>query len=147
MPDLDAKDKEYLIKKQACFSQLTDKECEILVSLLKEKSFKAGETIVTEGDIVDCVYLIIGGIADVRHVFLNNGISEFQSIAHLGPEQAIGLNDFGFYSLSGVRTASVVALTDMTALQFSVAAFHGFALAYPHVNEVMRNFVKVNEKS
>ena len=89
---IDVADKKDLIKKQACFSQLNDKECDILIELLHEKNIKCGETIVMEGDIVDSVYLIVSGTADVRHVYLKNGVSEFQSIAQLGPEQAICLN-------------------------------------------------------
>jgi len=47
------------------------------------------------------------------------------------------LNETGFYSLTGKRTATVVALTDLETLYLSVAAFHGFALAHSHVNEIM----------
>jgi len=137
---IDIKDKKAIIKKQTCFSQLTEEECNVFTELLKEVYFKANDTIVREGDIVDSVYLIMSGTADVRHVYLKEGVTRFESIAKLGPEQAIGLNETGFYSVSGVRTATVVALTEMLTLRFSVAAFHGFALAYPHVSEVMRNY-------
>lgn len=139
---IDLIEKKDHIRNQPCFSQLNDTECDILVSLLKEKNIKAGETIVTEGDVVDSVYLIISGKADVRHVYLKDGVLQFESLAQLGPKQAIGLSESGFYSLSGVRTATVVALTDMLVLKLSVAALHGFALAYPRVNEVMRKFLQ-----
>lgn len=142
MPDVNLPDKVELIKKQKCFSRLNEKEYEILGDLLKEKHIKAGETIVEEGDVVDTVFLIVDGKADVRHVYLKDGKKVFDSIAELGPDQAIGLNETGFYSVSGIRTATVVALTDMIVFQLSVAAFHGFALAYPHVNEVMRHEAK-----
>lgn len=131
-----------LLKKQACFVQLTENEYEVLTDLLAEKAFKKGDTIVTEGDPVDSVYIIVSGRADVRHAAIKHGLPEITSVAKLGPEQAIGLNEFGFYSLSGVRTATVVAETDMITLRLSVAAFHGFALAYPHVNEVMRKYAE-----
>lgn len=127
-----------LLKKQVCFSQLTEDELEKLSELLKEKKILAAETIVTEGDPVDSVYLIISGTADVRNITIKEGNFHFTSIATLGPGDAIGLNDTGFYSLSGLRTATVVALTDMTLLYLNIAEFHGFALAYSHVNEVMR---------
>lgn len=126
------------LKKQTCFSQLTDEEIHVLAGLLKEKLFEAGATIVTEGDIVDSVYLIIQGTAEVRHVTIQNCEAKIEVVAKLGPEAAIGLNEHGFYSISGVRTATVVALSKMVTLRLNTAAFHGFALAYPHVNEVMR---------
>lgn len=126
------------IKKQACFSQLTPTEVNDLAELLAEKRFAANETIVTEGEPVDSVYLIVEGTVDVRHVLIKDGIPDIQSLATLGPGTAIGLNETGFYSLSGVRTATVVANTNVLTLRLSMAAFHGFALANHHVSEVMR---------
>lgn len=130
--------KKSFVKKQGCFQKLTDTEIDKLAEILVEKHFKAGETIVTEGDLVDQVYLIVSGQADVRHITFKNQLMNVTSLATLHPGEAIGLNESGFYSLSGKRTATVVALTDLIVLQLSVAKFHGFALAYPHVNEVMR---------
>jgi CRP-like cAMP-binding protein len=139
--DLDAKKE--LLRKQAAFSELTEEEVKILAQLLSEKHFKSGETIVTEGGPVDSVYLIVSGTADVRHITLKDQVLQTQSLTQLGPDAAIGLNETGFYSLSGVRTATVTALSDMVVLRLSVAAFHGFALMHPHVNEVMRKNAEV----
>lgn len=129
-----------LIQKQPLFSKLADKEIEILASLLKEKRIKAGETIVTEGVYVDSVYFIVKGTADVQYATVNEKSKTIQQQSHatLRTGDAIGLNETGFYSLTGLRTATVVALSDMELLRLSVAEFHGFALAYSHVNEVMR---------
>jgi len=130
--------KKSFIKKQGCFLQLSDNETDELANLLIEKHFAAGETIVIEGDPVDSVFLIVQGQADVRVTTIKDHVQNIKSVAILKAGEAIGLNDSGFYSLSGKRTATVVAVTDMVTLQLSVAKFHGFALAYPHVNEVMR---------
>jgi len=127
-----------LLKKQACFTPLREDEIEKLAALLKEKHFLAGDTIVTEGDPVDSVYLIAKGKADVRTVSVKDNALHYTSVATLGPGEAIGLNETGFYSLSGRRTATVVALENMDLLYLNIAEFHGFALAYSHVNEVMR---------
>jgi len=134
--DMDVK--KSFIKKQNIFSQLTEEETDILASLLFEKHFSPNDTIVVEGEPVDSVYFIVSGTADVRHVSIQNNQTHIQSLTTLQPGTAIGLNETGFYSLSGVRTATVVALTDMVTLRLSVAAFHGFSLANSHVNEVMR---------
>lgn len=130
--------KRSFIKKQACFTQLTEEEIDILASLLNEKEFAPNDTIVVEGNPVDSVYFIVSGTADVRHISIQDGQEKINSVATLGAGFAIGLNETGFYSLSGVRTATVVALTDMVTLRLSVAAFHGFSLSNSHVNEVMR---------
>ncbi len=127
-----------ILKAQHCFSQLMPSELETLASLLKEVNLSKGRTIVTEGESVDSVYFIIKGTADVQHVRLKDGAPQIELVATLKEGETIGLNESGFYSLTGLRTATVVASSDMLLLRLSVAAFHGFALAYPHVNEVMR---------
>lgn len=130
--------KRSFIAKQGVFSQLTGEEIDILASLLSEKHFAPGDTIVTEGDHVDSVYFIVEGKADVRHVSIQNGAMHIESITTLEAGASIGLNETGFYSLSGVRTATVCAITPMVTLRLSVAAFHGFALSNSHVSAVMR---------
>lgn len=135
---VDLNQKIALLKKQTCFSQFSHEEAEMLADLLVEKHYAPGDTIVTEGDRVDSVYLIVSGSADVRHVSIKDNALHTESVATLSAGNAIGLNDSGFYSLSGLRTATVVAITDMVLLHLSVAIFHGFALANSHVSEVMR---------
>jgi CRP-like cAMP-binding protein len=128
-----------LTKKQACFKKLHEKEITILATLFKEKKYLAGETIVTEGDPVNSVYIIVEGIASVIHVRIDlEGHSYHEPVVTLYAGDSIGLSETGFYSLSGVRTATVIAKTDILLLELSMASFRGFALAYPHVNEIMR---------
>lgn len=136
----DSELKKALIAKQPCFRQLTAPEMAILADLMIEKHYSAGDLIVKQGQPVDSVFLIVSGIADVTHISRKETSTETEYLASLGPEEAIGLSETGFYSLSGIRTANVTAKTDMVLLRLSVAAFHGFALAYSHVNEVMRKF-------
>jgi len=134
---IDLEFRKSLVKKQTCFSRLRENEIEELADLFVEKRFSAGERIVTEGDLVDSVFLIIDGEADVRRYRVENGELKYTSLAKLGPGESIGLSETGFYSLSGRRTATVVALTDMTTICLSVAKFNGFALSNAHVSEVM----------
>jgi len=131
-------DKMHLVKKQTVFSKLTEDEIIELASLFQIKAFQPGETIVTEGDFVDSFFLIVEGSAEVQHITLQNGQLNKQILAELHQGQAIGLNETGFYSLTGKRTATVVALTQIILLELGIPKFHGFALAYPHVNEIMR---------
>jgi CRP-like cAMP-binding protein len=135
---IDSNLKKSYIKKQQCFTKLYDNEIEELAGLLIEKHVRAGTVIVTEGDLVDKVFLIVSGDADVRIAEIKDRKLSYKSVATLKPGASIGLNETGFYSLSGKRTATVISNTDMVLLELSVAKFHGFALAYPHVNEVMR---------
>ncbi|VVC75695.1 putative NTE family protein [Aquicella siphonis] len=137
-----------LVKKQPVFSQLTDKETEELASLFSEKKVASEQTIVKEGDPVDSIYLIASGTADVRHVTIKDNAPVVNSVAILSSGDAIGLNETGFYSISGKRTATVVAMTDMVLYRLSVAAFHGFALAHSHVSDIMHKHAEniLNEK-
>lgn len=130
--------KKTAIKKQACFSQLTAEELDALASILTEVHIPKGQTVVNQGDPVDSVYLIVSGSADVRIEKPHDYSHQTESVATLGEGQAIGLNESGFYSLSGRRTATVIALTDMVLLHLKITEFHGFSLAYHHVNELMR---------
>jgi len=134
--DLEFKKKN--IRKQKCFTKLNEDEVDVLATLLVETPFAVGDVIVKEGDRVDSVYIILYGKADVFTSRLENHIDEFTKIAALKEGDAIGLSDEGFYSLTGLRTATVVAATEMVTLKLSVAMFRGFALAYPHASEVMR---------
>ncbi len=135
---IDFDHKKAAVKQQSCFVPLSEVETTELANLLVEKHFSKGDVIVVEGDLVDSVFLIIQGQADVRVTTIKDRVKQVKSVATLTVGSAIGLNESGFYSLTGKRTATVVALTDMVVLRLSVAKFHGLALAYPHVNEVMR---------
>lgn len=134
---IDLETRKQLLKKQAFFAKLTDDELEILATLLVEVHAHPQEMIVKHGDRVDSVYIIVKGSADVQQTLYQDQVPHTVSLAKLQDGAAIGLNETGFFSLSGKRTASVVALTEMTLLRLSVAAFHGFALSNPHVHEVL----------
>jgi len=123
---------------QPSFKGLTEEETHTLAQLLKEKRYNPDEVVVKEGDLIDSVYFILEGDADVRHITYMNGVQQINSVAILRAGSTIGLNDRGFYSLTGRRTATVVAKTPMLLLRLDLAVFHGFALVNPHVNKVMR---------
>jgi CRP-like cAMP-binding protein len=136
---IDLNTKKALLLKQAAFSKFTDEEAGILAGILQEKHFPAGTKIVNEGDRVDSIYIIMDGMVDIQHITTQPDFSHLAtSVATLGPGTAIGLSETGFYSLTGKRTATVVAITDIVALRLSVAAFNGFALSYSRVTQVMR---------
>lgn len=134
--------KKDLLKQQSIFAELTEEENSTLASILVEKHFKPNDVIVTEGDLVDSVFIIVNGTADVRHVRYIDSKPQITSLAKLGPKDAIGIDEKGFYSISGVRTATVVAETDLVALRLSMAAFHGFTLTNAHASELMRTLSK-----
>lgn len=146
MPDtVTAAEKKSQVKQQPCFAALSDEESSELASLFKEVHFKKDDVIVTQGDSVDSVFIIISGTADVKVSTVKDGQLTSNIVATLGANQAVGLSETGFYSLSGRRTATVIAKDNMVTLKLSVAAFNGFALANHHVSVVMRNFATTIE--
>jgi CRP-like cAMP-binding protein len=126
------------ISRQACFANLNPAEMDVLATLLKETHFQPGDIIVNEGERVDSVFLIVQGSADVIRSSRENNATVNTTVATLDDGDAIGLSEHGFYSLTGQRTATVVATSLMNTLKLSVTLFRGFALAYPHASQVMR---------
>jgi len=139
--ELSLEQKKSLIKKQACFSGLNDEEIGALAKLLKEKVFKSGDVVVNEGDSVDSFFLLADGEAQVQKLNYNESTPKLEDVAVLSAKNnaAIGLDEKGFYSLTGLRTASVKAKTDLVTLYMPITLFHGFALFYSHVAEAMRD--------
>jgi CRP-like cAMP-binding protein len=128
------------VKKQACFSPLTEEEIIQLADLLRTRHIEPGQVIVKEGDPVDSFYLIAVGVAEVRREVIKEGVPETEFVATLSAGGSIGLNETGFYSISGKRTATVIAQTEMILFHLSVTEFRGFALANSHINHVMREY-------
>lgn len=126
-----------LLKKQPLFSKLNEEELDILAGLMVEQTYAPGGMIVQQGKPVDSVFIIADGTADVLVSYLEENQLKRRSVAKLTAPQAIGLNERGLYSLSGKRTATVIAETEMSVLRLSTAALNGFALAYPRVGEIM----------
>ena len=126
------------VRSQPVFANLTDKEQEELAALFTEKVYKPGDIIVQQGKPVDSVFLILVGEADVKVTVVEDNALKETSVATLKGGSAIGLTETGFYYLSGMRTATVIAKTEMSLLSLSVASFNVFALANSHVGEVMR---------
>jgi putative peptide zinc metalloprotease protein len=116
-----------LITKHPLFSNIAIDELEKLSSLFVIKSFSAGEEIVKEGDIIDAIYFIGQGQAEVR--------KSGQPLAVLGEGESIGLSGTGFFSTTGERTATVVALSDAIALCLDLEIFKNFLIDYPKVNQ------------
>ena len=82
----------------------------------------------------------------MQDTYLENNEMKWHSVATLGPGMAIGLSEVGLYSLSGKRTATVIALTDMVLLRLKVTVFNGISLAHSHIGDEMRKAQKNLEK-
>lgn len=110
------------------FSHLSPKEIETFTTLMQEIDFKIGEEIVKEGDFVDSFFLILKGEAKVIQNKIINGTNTTEAVivATLKEGEAIGLDQVGFFSPHGKRTATVVAVTEITTLRMDIASFNAF---------------------
>lgn len=114
------------------FSILTEDESKELATLFFEVRYTAQENIVIEDTLVESVYIIINGHAEVScQDPLNPDIKI--PLASLGPGELIGLTDTGFFSTTGKRTATVTALTEMILLGLDLNQLNQFFKKHAHL--------------
>lgn len=135
-------DRQALIKGLVCFSMLHPKESKELASLMQEDDYAPGQFIVVEEELIDRVYIIVSGKAEVTHKVIakralhKNKVS-ISPIAVIGAGDAIGLNDTGFFSTTGKRTATVTATTHVKVLGIDLKALHHFLEIHPNLKSEM----------
>jgi putative peptide zinc metalloprotease protein len=129
-----------------CFSMLTQSEAEELANLMTEETFLINSPIVTEGEVVDRVFIITEGQAEVAHQVLKKKLGKARFItmplAVIAKGDAIGLNDTGFFSDTGRRTATVNPLTDVSVLTLDIKNLHQFLHDNPHLKTAMYSKTK-----
>lgn len=134
---IDLIQRQTLILNFPCFAKFSKQESLELAKLMTESLYHKGDVIVTEGDLVDSVYLIAEGAAEVTHEIENKETKKSELIAVLRSGEAIGLNELGFFSTTGLRTATVTAQTDMTLLRLTVPQLDQFLQHNPQLNQTM----------
>jgi len=113
-----------------CFSSLSSEQTTQLALSMQEIHYHHDEIIVNENDMVDSIYIIISGEAEVTRQQLTKRKKSINvPVAVLRVGEGIGLNDTGFYSTTGKRTATVKALTDMILLRLDIKDLYAFLKA------------------
>ncbi len=132
-----------------CFAALSPGESRELAQQMSEVHFASDEKIVEEDTLVDSVYILVQGSAEVTRLIAKRQrririkISKKplklikMPLAILNSGDAIGLNDTGFFSSTGKRTATVTALTDCVLLQLDLKKLHEFLQQHQHVETAM----------
>lgn len=115
-----------LIRDFPCFSTLTQSQCQELASLMQEIYLKPNDKIVSENELIDSIYIIVQGEAEVTRTTQHKRKTVITPVAALGAGEGIGMNDTGFYSTTGQRTATVIAITDMLLLRLDLADLYAF---------------------
>jgi putative peptide zinc metalloprotease protein len=115
-----------LIRQFPCFISLSDEQAKELGSLFSEIAYQPNEKIVSENELVDSVYIIVAGEAEVTRELRHKKKIQQSPVAVLSVGEGIGLNDTGFYSTTGKRTATVTALTKMTLIRLDIKDLYTF---------------------
>jgi CRP-like cAMP-binding protein len=128
-------ERESIIAHNQLFFLLNPSEIHELALLMKEKIVEEGEVITRQEEVVDHVYLIISGTAEVTRTVTTMNNKHDISVAILKKNDSIGLSTMGIYSHSGMRTATVIARSPMTLLSIDLRTFNQFLqrpdVAYP----------------
>lgn len=118
--------RQFFLKGFPCFASLTPAQSEQLAGLMREIRYNPGEKIVEENELVDSVYIVVKGEAEVDREARHRKKTVQIPVASLRAGESIGLNDTGFYSATGKRTATVTAVSYMTLLRLDIKDLYTF---------------------
>jgi len=113
--DLDPKNEEH--------QRLLKKVCEILEPV----KFSAGDMIIQEGDVGNCLYILYGGRVQARKKTPNN---DNFAVANLPAEENVFFGEVALVDREN-RSASVCALTDCQTLKLDGSAFNELCSSEP----------------
>src|SRR5690349_13876332 len=115
MSELDLKKESLsLLKNNGLFAHCSSEELNAIADKMQLKIFAPKEMIVKQDDVVDSVYFILSGEAEVNKPNVENP-TDLLPIAHLSHGETIGLSPTGFFSQTGQRQANVVAINTVQA--------------------------------
>lgn len=136
--------RESLIKNHPFFCLLTDQEIVKLAELMQEENVNTDTTIVEEGDLVDKIYFIVEGEAQVIRDISTIDKKEFMHISDLKEGDVIGLAHTGLFSTTGIRTAKVKAESPMRLLSIELSKLYTLSSNYPAIKEIIEKFLLMN---
>lgn len=140
---IDLKQRVALLKRLSVFSTLSPLDIEELAALMQEVTYYPGQIIVTEDDLIDSVFMLVQGRAEVSHQQVakrklgRKPLMKKVPLATIGPGDAIGLNDTGFFSTTGKRTATIMAMTEVLVLNLNLKELHEFLREHPNIQSEM----------
>jgi putative peptide zinc metalloprotease protein len=103
-----------------------------LASLFNDIVYPAGTILIDEHEIIDSVFVIIEGHAEVsrqNHLHEN----EIDILEALSAGETIGLNETNFFSTTNLRTATVTAVTPVFAIRLELNILKQFLQSHPEL--------------
>ena len=132
---MDVTEIQQFISNHPCFAKLSKQNLADISSHVTTRYLNPNDTLVREGEVVDSIYFIVSGSLVVKRKVESQDVI----VAALGKGEVVGLNDSGFYSDTGVRTATVVASTSSVVLRLDLNVFYKLATESPQIDKVMRD--------
>lgn len=138
LPLKESEDRVSIISNYPLFQKLDHKNIIMLNTLTFEKKFKSNQVIVKQGDIVDSVYLIAEGEAEVAKESRTDEGVELIPEAVLRRGESIGLDHEGFFSKTGIRTATVTSLKEVVLIGWNLDVIQNLLNAQPQLKSKMQ---------
>lgn len=124
------------LKKNPLFSTMNTRELKAVASICNSHSFAKGETIVTQGDVGDSMYLIKSGEVSITHTKEGDTVQ----LATLKAGESLG--EMAMFEAE-IRTASAVAHVDSELLSIENNDFIDLLQIYPGISlGVIKTLVK-----
>lgn len=134
--EIDLQSKVDLLNKIPLLAGLSAPHRELLASSSRVLAFGSGETLFHQGETGDATHLIVSGEAEI----VTEGANGEIAIATIGQYQFVGEVAI---LIDVPRTATVVAVTDLTTLVVSKEMFYRLVNDYPQIAiEVMRELAR-----
>lgn len=147
---LSREDIKALIASYPIFVLLNPDEVTQLALLTKTKHIAPAVQITNEGDIIDNVYFIVSGNAEVTRSLKTVVGDEMIHVTNLVKGDVIGLSNDGFFSLfrQGLRTATVTSTTEMVLVVLSISDLYNFLREstdnYPDFKKACEKILLIN---
>ena len=126
-------ERESLLHAQPGFSELNVNDTAKLVGYMREVHVASGTKIVTEGDLIDSVFIIASGSAEVTHEVKTEEKTGVTLLATLHEGDSIGLKGGQFFSGTGLRTATVTATSSCVLLKLQLEDLQHFLEERPEL--------------
>ncbi|CAK1540387.1 unnamed protein product [Leptosia nina] len=125
-----------LVSKIPMFQDMPVAFVNTIVFSLVEVMFMPGEVVVSQGEPIDCLYIIASGSVTVLDI---NGreITHLRDGAHFG--------DDALFEPTQIRKTTIIALEITEAYKLSNEAFRGCVRPYPHIDARVRRSVQFSD--
>lgn len=121
------------LKQVLLFSKYTPEELLELASLFESVHYKEHDVIVQQGADLDTLFVIASGYVEVSRQETIGKKIQTEILATLSEGDPIGFDSLGFFSKTGVRTATLTALSEVKAFKLDLNDFSRFLEKHPQL--------------